>query len=77
MYSIKKFLPVIFLFLFIKTYAEDGYDLWLCYVPVKGKLLLNEYQNQIKGVSISGNSATINAAKEELERGLLGLLNKQ
>jgi alpha-glucuronidase len=76
MYSNKKLLPLIFIFLFIKTYAEDGYDLWLRYVPVKDKMLLKEYQNQIKGISISGNSATIKAAKEELERGLLGLLNK-
>ncbi len=76
MYSNKKLLPLIFLFLFIKTYAEDGYDLWLRYVPVKDKMLLKEYQNQIKGISISGNSATVNAAKEELDRGLSGLLNK-
>ncbi len=76
MYSNKKLLTLIFLFFFIKTYAEDGYDLWLRYVPVKDKMLLKEYQNQIKGISISGNSATINAAKEELDRGLSGLLNK-
>ena len=72
----KQFLLVIFLSLFIKTYAEDGYDLWLRYVPVKDKKLLTEYQNQIKTISITGNSEIIKAVKEELEKGLSGLLNK-
>ena len=76
MYSNKKLLTLVFLFLFIKTYAEDGYDLWLRYVLVKDKTLLKEYQNQIKGISISGNSEIIKAATEEIQRGLLGLLNK-
>jgi alpha-glucuronidase len=64
------------LFCSLKMYAEDGYDLWLRYVPVKDKTLLTEYQNQIKGISISSNSDVIKAASEELQRGLLGLLNK-
>jgi alpha-glucuronidase len=64
------------LFCSLKMSAEDGYDLWLRYVPVKDKTLLTEYQNQIKGVSISSNSDVIKAASEELQRGLLGLLNK-
>jgi alpha-glucuronidase len=64
------------LFCSLKMYAEDGYDLWLRYVPVKDKTLLTEYQNQIKSISISSNSDVIKAASEELQRGLLGLLNK-
>jgi alpha-glucuronidase len=71
-----RILTFFLLFCSLKMYAEDGYDLWLRYVPVKDKTLLTEYQNQIKGISISSNSDVIKAASEELQRGLLGLLNK-
>jgi alpha-glucuronidase len=71
-----RILTFFLLFCSLKMYAEDGYDLWLRYVPVKDKTLLTEYQNQIKGISISNNSDVIKAASEELQRGLLGLLNK-
>lgn len=56
--------------------AEDGYDLWLRYVPVSDAQRLAEYRNQIEGLNISGNSSTIQAATEELNRGFLGLLKK-
>jgi alpha-glucuronidase len=71
-----RILTLFLLFCSLKMSAEDGYDLWLRYVPVKDKTLLTEYQNLIKGVSISSNSDVIKAASEELQRGLLGLLNK-
>jgi alpha-glucuronidase len=73
----KLLLALIFASFFLKSYAEDGYDLWLRYVPVQDKTLLSDYQKQIKSISIMGNSPTLNAAKEELDRGLLGLLNKE
>lgn len=72
----KKFLSLLFLFLFFKIYAEDGYDLWLRYVPVKDAKRLSEYKKQIKAIAIYGNSPTIQAATEELNRGLSGLLGK-
>ena len=75
-YSNKKLLFLLFLFIFTKTYAEDGYDLWLRYVPISDAKLLGEYQKQIKGLAIYGNSATIQAATEELNKGLSGLLGK-
>ena len=56
--------------------AEDGYDLWLRYVPVADAQRLAEYRNQLEGFNISGNSSTIQAATEELNRGFLGLLRK-
>jgi alpha-glucuronidase len=71
-----RILTFFLLFFSLKMSAEDGYDLWLRYVPVKDKTLLTEYQNQIKGISMSSNSDVIKAAREELQRGLLGLLNK-
>ncbi|MGH8259319.1 MAG: alpha-glucuronidase family glycosyl hydrolase, partial [Steroidobacteraceae bacterium] len=54
--------------------AEDGYDLWLRYVPVEGERL-----PQYRGAAtqlVMGNapSATQRAARAELDRGLTGLL---
>ena len=76
MYCNKKLLFVLFLFVFVKTYAEDGYELWLRYKPVSDVKRLSEYQKQIKSLAVLGNTATIQAATEELNRGLSGLLNK-
>ncbi len=56
--------------------AEDGYDLWLRYVPITDVQRLSEYKNQIESVAIFGNSPTIQAATDELNRGLLGLLRR-
>jgi alpha-glucuronidase len=77
MYFNKKLLTFLFLFLFVKIYAEDGYDLWLRYVPVSNAKKLVEYQSQIKSLAIYGNSPTMQAATEELDRGLSGLLKKK
>ncbi|HEY6063063.1 MAG TPA: alpha-glucuronidase family glycosyl hydrolase, partial [Chitinophagaceae bacterium] len=54
--------------------AEDGYDLWLRYKPVNNKILLSAYKQVIAQLYVTGNSATIEAAKEELRNGLSGLL---
>lgn len=64
------------LFIFTNIHAEDGYDLWLRYVPIRDAKLLGEYQKQIKALAIYGNSLTMQAATEELNRGLSGLLGK-
>jgi alpha-glucuronidase len=56
--------------------AEDGYDLWLRYVPVADAARFAEYRAQIDGINVFGNSPTIQAATEELNRGLTGLLKK-
>jgi alpha-glucuronidase len=58
----------------LKLKAEDGYDLWLRYVPIKDEKLLSDYRKQLKGAHFFGNSPTIQAATEELNRGLTGLL---
>ena len=44
MKSNKKILTFLFLFLCLKTYAEDGYDLWLRYKPVTDAKRLAEYK---------------------------------
>ncbi|MBL7813932.1 MAG: alpha-glucuronidase [Saprospiraceae bacterium] len=72
----KRFIFVFFLFILAQIKAEDGYDLWLRYVPVTDAKRLIEYQSLIKSIAFYGHSATIEAAKEELNRGLKGLLRK-
>lgn len=56
--------------------AEDGYRLWLRYVPVSDPALLKSYQLSIKAVHADKNSATLLAAADELKTGLKGLLGK-
>jgi len=46
--------------------AEDGYDLWLRYKPV-------EAATAVGAVTVLGDSPTLRAARDELERGLAGL----
>jgi alpha-glucuronidase len=70
----KKLLLIFFIFKLNALYAEDGYRLWLRYDKIANASLLNQYKQQIKAPVITGNSAVISAAKEELEQGLTGLL---
>ncbi len=67
---------LIFTCFFTKIQAEDGYELWLRYAPVTNAKRALEYKTQIKALAIYGNSATMQAATEELNRGLSGLLKK-
>jgi alpha-glucuronidase len=56
---------------------EDGYDLWLRYPLVSDPLRLAEYRRALSHVVVSGDSPTVRAAREELDRGLSGLLGSQ
>lgn len=56
--------------------AEDGYRLWLRYDKIKNQPLLEAYNRSITGLWLSGASSVITAAREELRRGLEGLLGK-
>ena len=55
--------------------AEDGYDLWLRYKPVE-KQWLGKYRADAAMLVSASNSATIRAARDELSRGLSGLLGR-
>ena len=75
----RKILSTAFLFIVIPfTFglAEDGYDLWLRYVPVKQKERLQQYRQSINEIVIHGQSATIDATREELTRAFNGMLQK-
>lgn len=53
--------------------AEDGYDLWLRYVPLDPSLAA-DYRTQLGEIVAPDQTPTQRAAREELVRGLTGLL---
>ena len=55
------------------AHAEDGYDLWLRYAPVDSPLA-EQYRTRLGEVVAPDETATQRAAREELMRGLGGLL---
>ncbi|MBB4129948.1 alpha-glucuronidase family glycosyl hydrolase [Xanthomonas sp. 3075] len=54
-----------------RAHAEDGYDLWLRYQPLANAAQLRSSASELV---VAGDSATLQAAREELQRGLSGLL---
>lgn len=73
----KYFVLLVFLLITYTVRAEDGYDLWLRYKQVSNPALLATYKQRITEIQVTGNSATLEVAKEELTRALTGLLNKK
>ncbi|MEJ5351767.1 MAG: alpha-glucuronidase family glycosyl hydrolase [Melioribacteraceae bacterium] len=57
-------------------HSEDGYRLWLRYDKITNKNLLKLYSSQIKYFFVDNNSPTLTAVREELQKGLTGLLGK-
>ncbi len=53
--------------------AEDGYDLWLRYVPLEPALAA-DYRAQLGAVAAPDRTPTQRVARDELVRGLTGLL---
>ena len=56
--------------------ADDGYDLWLRYKPVE-KPMIGAYRASAAVLVSAGASPTMNAARDELVRGLSGLLDRK
>jgi alpha-glucuronidase len=56
--------------------AEDGYDLWLRYARVQDAARLAEYRATLAHAAVPGASPTLRAARDELRRGLAGLLGR-
>ena len=54
--------------------AEDGYELWLRYPQVSDAARLAQYRAAVTSISVAGDSPTARAARDELTRGLRGLL---
>ncbi|HEX6040767.1 alpha-glucuronidase family glycosyl hydrolase [Longimicrobium sp.] len=57
--------------------AEDGYELWLRYPRVTDAARLAEYRAALPAIVIDAQSATLRAARDELRRGLNGLLGAE
>ncbi len=53
--------------------AEDGYNLWLRYAPLD-PVLAEDYATQLGEVVVPDQTPTLRAARDELVRGLTGLL---
>ncbi|MGC8517020.1 MAG: alpha-glucuronidase family glycosyl hydrolase [Steroidobacteraceae bacterium] len=58
------------------AHAEDGYRLWLRYVPVHGAWLTRYRRGASELVPGRSHSPTLRAATAELERGLAGMLSR-
>ncbi|HVS62692.1 MAG TPA: alpha-glucuronidase family glycosyl hydrolase [Thermoanaerobaculia bacterium] len=58
-------------------HSEDGYELWLRYWTVSDDGLLESYRSAIRSVVLPGGSATLTATRDELARGLRGLLGAE
>ncbi|HEX5869638.1 MAG TPA: alpha-glucuronidase family glycosyl hydrolase, partial [Longimicrobium sp.] len=54
--------------------AEDGYELWLRYTRVSDAARLAEYRAALPALVMEAQSPTLRAARDELRRGLRGLL---
>ncbi|MEJ2355729.1 MAG: alpha-glucuronidase family glycosyl hydrolase, partial [candidate division WOR-3 bacterium] len=78
----KKSLCLKFLFVFLlcllpyKVFAEDGYRLWLRYDRIADENRLNEYRKDIQAIYFPGDFPVFKTAREELEKGVSGLLDK-
>ncbi|MEJ2647008.1 MAG: alpha-glucuronidase family glycosyl hydrolase [Sedimentisphaerales bacterium] len=57
-------------------YADDGYDLWFKYSKIDDAQKLADYQAAISSVVVQGDSQTCQVIKDELKKGLSGLLSK-
>lgn len=76
-----RFWPCIFFILFTLTVsfsasADDGYRLWQRYEFIKNSQKHQQYQENLSGIFIEGNSPTLTVARQELEMALTGLLGK-
>ena len=56
--------------------AEDGYELWLRYRPISDAKALAAARSSMTEVVMPSGSPTLRAARDELRRGLRGLLDR-
>ncbi|MBA7684326.1 Xylan alpha-(1-_2)-glucuronosidase [subsurface metagenome] len=54
--------------------AEDGYEFWLRYHKISDQGILKEYRQLCKDIIITENTPILDSARQELVRGLSGLL---
>lgn len=76
MFIKKILLFCIFIAITVGAFADDGYRLWLRYDKLPANNLTTQYKKHLQQLIISGSSATIQKATEELNNALTGLLGK-
>ena len=54
--------------------ADDGYELWMSYRKLDNTARLREYRQVLSSVIIQSDSETLNIIREEIKKGLDGLL---
>jgi alpha-glucuronidase len=59
------------------SYADDGYELWTKYNKIENATRLAEYQQAVVSVTVEGRTQTCQIIRDELKRGLSGLLAKE
>ena len=57
--------------------AENGYDLWLRYVPITHQELLGEYRSTFAELVVDASDPTLAIVRDELLRGLGGMLQTE
>jgi alpha-glucuronidase len=57
--------------------SETGYDLWLRYAPLEDAGTRSAYDARFTAVLVPGDSPTLAVVREELRRGLSGLLGRE
>lgn len=73
----KNTLLIFLLFFFTgSSFGEDGYRLWLRYDPVSNPRVLQQYRQTISSVHLNTTSNILTVARDELLKGLQGLLHK-
>ena len=60
----------------IPALGEDGYRFWLRYDPVPDQALREQYRRQCREMVVLGRSEVLDAARDELLRGLKGMLGQ-
>lgn len=69
------FFPLLFCMFVLPAQADDGYRLWLRYDRIEEAEQLERYRQALTSVHVAGSSATLQAARSELKRGLEGMLD--
>jgi len=54
--------------------ADDGYDLWMSCKKLDDEAILEEYRQAFSSIVIEGDSKTLGIVREEVKKGLGGLL---
>src|SRR5262249_33203958 len=73
----KWFVVTLGILLYNSLLAEDGYRLWLRYNTIDNVTLLQQYRSQIASISCAADNEKLQAAQQELQTGLSGLLGKK